>query len=303
MRNIWLKKVKNCIESGNNEILIISADLGFGVFEDFEKKFPNNFVNCGVSEQNMIGLAAGMALRGKKVFCYSIGNFPTLRCLEQIRNDVCYHQLDVCIVTVGAGFGYGQLGMSHHATEDLSIMRCMPNINCYIPYDDQNASVITEKILTFKGPSYLRLERISSKKIGKIEENPQFENPKLITERAGNTIIISCGGITEEAIKLRELLSKTGEEASVFAIQSFEDVNHSDMLKVLSKVDTVISIEENILSGGLGSWLSEIICAYGLGVKLRAFGLEGNFTSIVGDQKYLRKHCGIDANTIFEKLR
>ena len=122
MRDVFIQRLSHLAET-NDDVFLITGDLGFGVLEDFENKFPNQFLNVGVSEQNMTGVATGMALDGYKVFTYSIANFTTLRCLEQIRNDACYHDVNVNVVSIGGGFGYGSLGMSHHATEDLSIMR------------------------------------------------------------------------------------------------------------------------------------------------------------------------------------
>ena len=140
-------------------VFLITGDLGFGVLEEFGESFPDQFLNAGVAEQNMTAIAAGMAMEGRKVFTYSIGNFPTLRCLEQIRNDICYHDLDVTIVSIGGGFSYGQLGMSHHATEDISIMRALPNIEVIIPSSLDEVSGSFNHIIQNQGPKYLRLDK------------------------------------------------------------------------------------------------------------------------------------------------
>ena len=132
MRDTFIEELTKFTKE-DSSIFLITGDLGFGVLENFAIELPDQFLNAGVAEQNMTSLAAGMALEGRKVFTYSIGNFPTLRCLEQIRNDICYHDLDVTIVSIGGGFSYGQLGMSHHATEDLSILRAIPNLNVMVP--------------------------------------------------------------------------------------------------------------------------------------------------------------------------
>ena len=132
MRDQFIKTLLGEVEKNPN-IILITGDLGFGVLNEFIEKYPNNFINAGVAEQNMTGIAAGLALEGKKVFTYSIANFPTLRCFEQIRNDVCYHNLDVNIISIGGGFSYGSLGMSHHATEDIAVMRTLPNLDIFSP--------------------------------------------------------------------------------------------------------------------------------------------------------------------------
>ena len=301
MRNTWLDCVERAIDRGRDDIVIISADLGFGVYEDFEEKYPKNFINCGVSEQNMIGLACGLALTGKKVFCYSIANFSTLRCLEQIRNDVCYHNLDVTIVSVGGGFGYGQLGMSHHATEDLSIMRSIPNLNTYVPFDKKSTINITERLLDRSGPNYLRLERgcpiINASEVQYFKNGIAFKG-----DEKSNIAIFSIGGIAEEAFKLSELLSEENIISSVYVIQSFQDFDENHLQNILSKSTLNISIEENVKTGGLGSWLLEKGSKFEISLKLKSYGISG-FVSKVGDQSYLRTECGIDAKAIFKNLK
>ena len=150
MRNAFLNSLI-CIAEKDKDLILLTGDLGFGLFDDFESRFPGQFFNVGIAEQNMTGIAAGLALEGKKVFTYSLANFPTLRCLEQIRNDVCYHNLNVNIVTSGGGFSYGQLGMSHHATEDISIMRALPNVTVVVPSNAWEASHATKELYNSEG--------------------------------------------------------------------------------------------------------------------------------------------------------
>src|SRR5882724_10004102 len=139
--------------------MLITGDLGFGVLDEFEKQFPAQYVNTGVAEQNMTAVATGLALDGFTVFTYSIGNFPTLRCLEQLRNDTFYHAANVKVVSVGGGFSYGQLGMSHHATEDLSILRALPGTEVCAPGSAYETALIVDALVARPGPAYLRLER------------------------------------------------------------------------------------------------------------------------------------------------
>ena len=140
-------------------VMLITGDLGFGVLDNYAAQFPEQFLNAGVAEQNMTGLACGLALEGHKVYTYSIANFTTLRPLEQIRNDICYHDADVTLVSVGGGFSYGQLGMSHFATEDLAILRALPNIKVIAPADPWETKILTRKLAIQKGPKYLRLDK------------------------------------------------------------------------------------------------------------------------------------------------
>ena len=139
--------------------ILLVGDLGFGVVEPFRQKFPKRFLNVGVAEQNLTGLAAGIALTGGIVFTYSIANFPVLRCLEHIRNDVCYHRANVKIVSIGGGYSYGALGMTHHATEDIAILRALPEMTVVAPGDPYEAGEATRAVAAHQGPCYLRLGR------------------------------------------------------------------------------------------------------------------------------------------------
>ena len=158
MRAAFIRTLSELAEH-DRRITPIVGELGFGVVESFAERFPKQFLNAGVAEQNMTGIAAGMALSGKVVFTYSIANFPTLRCLEQVRNDVCYHNANVKIVAVGGGFAYGSLGMTHHATEDLAIMRTLPGMVVVAPGDPVEADLATRAVVSDSRPSYLRLGR------------------------------------------------------------------------------------------------------------------------------------------------
>src|SRR5712691_3932084 len=155
MRNAFFRALYALAER-DERIHLVVGDLGFGVVEPFAERFPERFLNVGVAEQNMTGVEAGLALCGAVVFTYSIGNFPTLRCLEQIRNDICYHEANVKVVSVGGGFSYGSLGMSHHATEDLAIMRALPGMVVVAPGDPIEAACATRAVAAYDGPCYLR---------------------------------------------------------------------------------------------------------------------------------------------------
>lgn len=160
MRDSFLKSLTLLAKEDAN-VMLLTADLGFGVFESFADSFPDQYLNVGVAEQNMTGIATGLALEGKTVFTYSIGNFPTLRCLEQIRNDACYHEVNVNIVSTGGGFSYGALGMSHHTTEDLSIMRALSGVTVIAPCNGWEAEHATVQVAKQPGVSYLRIDKTS----------------------------------------------------------------------------------------------------------------------------------------------
>src|SRR5712691_8203679 len=172
------------LAAADERVNLVVGDLGFGVVEPFVERFPARFFNAGVAEQNMTGIAAGLALSGKTVFTYSIANFPTLRCLEQIRNDVCYHRADVKVVSVGCGLAYGNLGVTHHASEDVAIMRALPNMTVVAPGDPIEARLGTRAVVALDGPAYLRLGRAGEPVVHADE--PAFVLGRAITMREGS---------------------------------------------------------------------------------------------------------------------
>ena len=206
MRDAFIESLSK-IANNDKNIFLITGDLGYGVLDDFAEKFPSQFLNVGVAEQNMTGIAVGMALNGYKVFTYSIANFTTLRCLEQIRNDACYHNANVNIVSIGGGFGYGGLGMSHHATEDLAIMRSLPNLTVISPCGLWETMEATEALVSTPGTCYLRLD----KSVGDDapNNNERFEIGKLKPIQVAIISIIEDARVELLSIKefpgLREL--------------------------------------------------------------------------------------------------
>jgi len=216
MRDAFLKKITE-LAAIDKDVVLLTADLGFGVFENFESKFPGQYFNVGVAEQNMTGLAAGLALEGKKVITYSIGNFPTLRCLEQIRNDGCYHDLNITIVASGGGFSYGSLGMSHHATEDIAILRALPAMSVVAPGTVWEAGEATEALIKSNSVGYLRLDKTVA------DENSMqlFSLGGSIKYREGKDVtLLTTGGILRDAVQASELLQEQGIDAGVISMHS-----------------------------------------------------------------------------------
>ncbi len=305
MRNSFFKALE---EHAQPETVFITGDLGFGVINGFVEKYPRQFFNAGVAEQNMVGMAAGLAFEGKKVFVYSIANFTTLRPLEQIRNDVAYHDLNVTIVSVGGGLAYGPQGISHHATEDLAIMRAIPNMKVFAPGDTMEAYSITQKLIHENlGPAYLRLGRAgeatihSSQTIRKMvlgKGLPLIESPKR------DLAILSTGGMLENAITVSEKLKEKGIENSVFSFHTIKPMDIELVKKIFKEFKLVVSLEEHSCIGGFGSSLLE--CLPGIsGINLEnylMFALPSEFTSKVGSQNFLKDFYGISPEKILSKI-
>lgn len=300
MRNHLINKITELAEEDKN-IILITGDLGFGVLDSFQKKYPKRFINAGIAEQNMAAIAAGLALEGNKVFIYSIGNFPTLRCIEQIRNDICYHNANVKILAVGSGFAYGTLGMTHHATEDLAIMRALPNMKVFTPCDSISAEAIAQAICRINGPCYVRLERGGEPEI--FSKDEKFEIGKLKEIRKGYDIaVITIGTVINEAIKAADILREQNKNISVYSVYSLKPIDKEQILEIAKKYKYIITVEEHQITGGLGSTIAEIIAENNMNTKIIRLGLNDEFTSVVGNQEYLREIYKIDYKTIIRKI-
>jgi transketolase len=274
--------------------MLVTGDLGFGVLDDFEKQFPAQYLNAGVAEQNMTAIATGLALEGFTVFTYSIGNFPTLRCLEQLRNDTFYHGANVKVVSVGGGFSYGQLGMSHHATEDLSILRALPGTEVCAPGSAYETAYVVDALVAKPGPAYLRLERAA----------PDFQDDPAVPFKYGRArylrngkdlTFIATGGIVAEAVAAADELRKFGVEIRVIAMHCLKPLDTAAVLAAAEETGGIIAIEENTILGVLGGALAEVCLEHAIRPKIfKRLGINDTYIATVGDQAYLRALVGID---------
>jgi len=303
MRDTFAAEVEKMMSEDPN-IILITGDLGFGVFNSMRDKFPENFINVGVAEQNMTGIAAGLAKENFTVFTYSIANFSTLRCIEQIRNDVAYHNLSVNIVSVGAGFSYGPLGMTHHATEDLAIMRSIPDITILSPSTLYEAELATKELAKKSGAGYLRIDK-SYFDDSNITNPPSFEIGKNRILREGTDItFLATGGILQEAMSAAEVLEKEGISCKVSSCHSIKPFDTEDLLESINTTNGIITIEEHSILGGLGGLVAEICLENELRPNIfKRIGLHDTFSSIVGSQNHLRKRYKMDSEAIVRTVR
>ena len=246
MRDAFLNKLTQ-LAAKDKDIVLLTADLGFGVFEDFESRFPGQYFNVGVAEQNMTGLAAGLALEGKKVITYSIGNFPTLRCLEQIRNDACYHDLNITIVASGGGFSYG--------SEDLAILRALPGMSVVAPGTVWEAGEAIETLINHKGVGYLRLD----KTVAQVGDQSQFSLGGSIKYKNGDDItLLTIGGILSDVIQASELLQERGVNVRVVSMHTIKPIDKNAIIAAANETGGIVTVEEHNLDGGLGSSVAEV---------------------------------------------
>ncbi|MFA5283591.1 MAG: transketolase C-terminal domain-containing protein [Bacilli bacterium] len=289
----------------NHNIEFITGDLGFGVIEPIRVNTPNQFTNLGIAEQNLIGMAAGLAHEGKKVFAYSLGNFPSLRPLEQIRNDVCYHGKDVKIVSIGGGFTYGQLGMSHHATEDIACLRSLPNMRVFVPCDEYECRAIVHELSkqVDNAPAYLRIERGDDH----IHDTPlkNFNLNRILKVFSGGDAyaILACGTIVFEAVETAKALVSQGIKTSVYSCFCIKPLDEGTIVALAKKCKVIFTLEEHNIIGGLGGAVSEVLAeTANRKSRLVRFGLNDIYSSIVGSQKYLREQYNISAAKLASRI-
>jgi transketolase len=285
----------------DNHIYLLTADIGYGLVDEFATKYPDRYINVGVAEQNMIGIATGLALSGKIVFCYSIANFPTLRCLEQIRNDACYHKSNVIIVSGGAGLGYGALGMTHHATEDLAIMRTLPNMTVVAPSDPIETEYAVKEMAQGIGTCYLRLGR--NEPINH-DSSLDFKIGKAITLRGGfvHANLITTGVMLHTGLKVADKLKKQGIELGVIQMHTLKPLDKDAIYNCLETSPNLFTLEEHSIIGGLGSAVAEVLAEYSKRVNLKIFGIQDKYAP-VGDYDYLLKHYHLTVEDIVLEIQ
>lgn len=300
MRDTFVKTLVQLAKE-DKTIELVTGDLGFGVLKPFWEKCPDQFTNAGIAEQNMTSVAAGMALTGKNVFTYSIGNFPTLRCIEQIRNDCAYHHANVKVVCIGGGFVYGSLGMSHQATEDLAIMRALPDVVVLAPADLVEAEECTKALAKYNGTAYLRLGRGGEKRIHDHIDN--FRIGKAIKVHDGERVaIFSTGAIFEEIRRTEEILNEKGIYPAVYTFPTVKPIDREVIEKCAEKFDLIATCEEHNYIGGFGGAVAEVISEMPRHSKLLRIGLHDSYSVLVGNQKYLRSQYGLDGDSIAHQI-
>lgn len=285
----------------DERIFLLVGDVGYGLVEPFAQEFPRRYINIGIAEQNMIGIASGLAMSGKIVFVYSLANFPTLRCVEQIRNDACYHNANVKIVASGAGLTYGPLGVTHHVTEDLAIMRALPNMTVIAPADPIESASATRAAAEWAGPCYLRLAKTGDPVIH--ETAPDFQIGRAITVREGNdTTLIASGGILYDVVQAARQLEQKGIEARVLSMHTVKPLDAEAVLAAARETRAIITIEEHNIIGGLGSAVAEVLAESDIApIAFRRMGIADCFCSQVGSQKYLRQAYSLTVDDIINQ--
>lgn len=294
--------VKAIYTAGENDprFYFITGDYGHANTPEFQKNWKGRYFNGGMSEQNIIGMAAGLALSGMKAFVYSIVPFITLRCYEQIKVDVCDHNADVTIIGGGGGFAYADAGPTHYAIEDIAALRALPNMKIVCPANPMEGRQLAEQVAKIGGPTYIRMGR------GR-EANPEKEYivtfGKAAVLRPGNDVtIISTGHIVGEALRAAEMLAAQGIDAEVLNMHTVKPLDTEAVLARLATRKAIVTLEEHSVIGGLGGAIAEILAELPGHPPFKRFGVADAWPDVVGSQAYLRDLMGISAEKIVPQI-
>jgi transketolase len=282
-------------------IYLLTADLGWWVLDTLLRDLPEQCINVGIAEQNMIGIAAWLALEWKKVFCYSITPFVIMRPYEQIRVDICSHNLDVTLIGVWWGFAYGALGNTHYGIEDINLMRGLPNMRVFCPADKLEMELGFEHLLKSKWPVYIRLNRWWEENIhtdistSKIEEWIQMNSGKDI-------LLLSTGRIGCVNKEVSSQLIANGYSVTSVSIPYIKPINQNYIVSLINSHSSIFTLEEHTIIWGLWSSVAEILAEAWIAKKFMRIGINDTFFYIAGDQEYMRKLAGIDAESVYNKI-
>lgn len=281
-------------------IFLLTGDLGFSVLERFRDKFPDRFFDVGVAEQNMIGVAAGLALSGKIVFVYSIVPFVTMRCFEQIRNDLCFQNLNVRLVGTGGGFSYGSAGSTHYALEDVAIMRSLVNMTVICPADPIETELVVKSSLSHQGPIYIRLGKRNEPV---IHSKLNFQIGRgIIVEHGGDVTIIASGSMLLIAKQISESLKNNNLSVRIISMPTVKPLDKRIILKSARETKAIFTLEEHSIIGGLGSAVSEVLAESKHKVMFKRFALPDRYNEFVGSQKYLLERSGLSVQQITKTI-
>ena len=296
MRDAFVRKLTDEAQT-NRDVMLLVGDLGFGVVAAFGDTYPDQFLNCGVAEQSMVGIAAGMASAGRRPFVYSISNFPSLRPLEQIRNDVCYHGLGVTLVAVGTGLAYGSLGYTHHGVEDMAILRSLPGMRVFTPADAMECAAAVDEILADPSPAYLRLGKNKEPLMHDAPPDLSSGAPLLIREGSDVTLLVT-GPIITQALDVAEQLDAEGISVRVMTCPAIKPLNAAAIRQATKDTCGIVTLEEHTVLGGFGSAVLEGFALHGWLVPTLPLGLDDAATHIIGGQEWLRERAGLSTDHV-----
>lgn len=300
MRNAFAEEI-TALATANESVVLLSGDIGNRLFNGYKQACPTRFYNCGVAEANMTSMAAGMALCGMRPVTYTIAPFNTVRCLEQIRLDVCYHNVPVVIVGLGAGLSYSNLGATHHSMEDVSLMRSMPNMTIVCPADAMEVRLALRAALQHSGPVYLRLGKKNEPLVH--DTPPAFVLGQSLPLQKGHKIcLIASGTIVPEVLQAAKLLAKTVCSPSVLNMHTIKPLDTTALQQAFDEHELVVTVEEHSLIGGLGAAIAEWRCDNRIATPLLRLGGADAFLCKAGNQQQARIALGLSGAHIADAV-
>ena len=288
MRKLFINELTKICSKKKNIYLVIN-DLGYNVIEPFQKKFPKRFINAGVSEQNMMGMAAGLSSEKNHVFVYSIANFPTFRCAEQIRNDIDYHKLSVTIVSVGSGLGYGHLGYTHHALQDYALMRIFPNMLIVSPGNNSELINSLDYLIKNPQPSYLRINKDDQSNATVKKEKVLPGKINKIINGNRKKIVLATGSVQDIA---KKLIKDKYKGYSLYSMPIWGMKIKKKVKNTIKKFNEIVTLEDHFYDGGFGSWIQEIVNDSNIKTKIKSQFIKDDVIYKVGSKDYLLRLFG-----------
>lgn len=296
MKETMVTTLSELMEKDPN-LYILTGDLGYPFFLKFAEQYKTRFFNMGIAEQNMVSTAAGLAIAGRTVFIYSIATFATMRCLEQIRHDLCYHCLNVNILGYGSGFTYAAYGVTHYGLEDLALMRALPKMQVYSPATAQEVKQVIKEAYRYQGPAYIRLGKLST-----IDQSAKLLQSDKQPANSDLAIFVT-GSITAQVLEAQQLLANRGVSAKVFSVPVIKPLNEKKIIRQIGTSRYVFVVEEHLKIGGLGSAIAEIVAGFGRsGIRYKVIALPDEYPKIIGSQEYLWAYHGLSAEKIAKTI-
>lgn len=302
MRDVFFESLYNLAKK-DKRLILITSDTGAICHDKFKQQLKAQYINIGIAEQNMVGVAAGLAMSGKIVYIYAIVPFATMRCYEQIRIDLCCMNLPVTIVGVGAGFDYSTLGPTHHGTEDIALMRSLPGMTIYSPADSLMADSIAWFSYNHPGPKYIRLDREGFPLVYKDGKNIDISSGFSTLKEGKDLYIIATGRMVYNALQIARKLSVQSIHAGVIDLFRIKPLNPKGIWDVIKDVKHIITLEEHFVTGGIGSVISEMLISRKNIPKFKSFGIPDQFCRKYGTRAYLQCLNKIDIDSVVESIK
>lgn len=296
MRNAFADEVTQLAQA-DSRVVLLSGDIGNRLFDRLRAARPEQFLNCGIAEQNMMGMAAGMGLSGLRPIVYTITPFTTIRCLEQIKIDVGYHNSPVIIVGTGSGLSYASLGPTHHSLEDFAIFRAIPNLQVLAPWDAKSLRACLRMAIESSSPTYIRIGKKGETDLSGDQVVPAIGNG-LCLQPGNQVCILATGTVSSEAALAVKTLAEQGVSAQLVLMHTIKPFSESAILSLLNRFDALVTVEEHSKVGGFGESVLSLIARGGLQKRVEVLGSSDQFMPVVGSQEYARQYFKIDATSI-----